>query len=262
MNIGIFITVRSGSTRLQAKALRPVNGLPIISYLIERIKYILRNSVSLYICTTTLPEDNIFDNIALTHGITAYHGNPDNILKRHLDCALQEGIDFIINVDGDDILCNTEYINKAIEILQSTPQITILKTAGLPFGTNCIGYSTQTLRETVKKHDFSVIDTGWSELIYDNNMHLVKILEADAVDQMPNLRLTLDYEEDFEVFRHILETLFTQDRYVPQAEILSYLKQHPEISKLNSHLSEQYWKRYYQMRQEEKSTWEVEDKQK
>ncbi|HEC29048.1 MAG TPA: hypothetical protein ENI65_05630, partial [Gammaproteobacteria bacterium] len=47
----IFITVRTQSTRLPAKALKPINGMPTIEYLIKRMKH-SRNADAIILCTT------------------------------------------------------------------------------------------------------------------------------------------------------------------------------------------------------------------
>ena len=59
----IFITVRTGSTRLPKKALLEINEKHTIVYLIDRIKKSSKKDL-IVLCTTELPEDDVLCEIA------------------------------------------------------------------------------------------------------------------------------------------------------------------------------------------------------
>ena len=44
----------------------------------------------------------------------------------------------------------------------------------------------------------------------------------------------MDYECDFDLFKHIIESLDMDKRIVCQDEIMDYIKNNPEIAKINS----------------------------
>lgn len=226
MNIGILFTVRISSSRLPRKALLEVRGIPMISYLIRRFQTLC--SERLIICTTTLQEDNYFDIIAAQHDINIFHGNADNILNRHLECAKQYDLDYIVNVDCDDIFSSPELVKKLTEKM---PYSDVVYTNGFPFGTNLFAYNVNILN-TLPIND-NQVDTGWGALIKDNTAFSHYIIEADEREQF-DIRLSLDYEEDFLLFRHIIETLDMDKRFVSQNEIISYIKKNPNIAKINS----------------------------
>ena len=62
MKTAIFITVRTGSTRLKNKALIEIQSIPTIVHLIRRMKKIDVDNIVL--CTTILEEDDILCEIA------------------------------------------------------------------------------------------------------------------------------------------------------------------------------------------------------
>ena len=73
MNKAIFITVRTGSTRLPKKALIELNGgLSTIEYLIRRVKH-SRNADGIILCTTTESTDNILVEIADRNNINHFN---------------------------------------------------------------------------------------------------------------------------------------------------------------------------------------------
>lgn len=244
--IVVFITVRLGSSRLPRKALLLIKNKPIISFLVERVKQQF-NKDSVFFCTTNNIEDNFFDSLANELGINACHGSSDNILKRHYSCSRILGSDYIINIDGDDILCNTDLIGRMIQIINSE-KVDIVYSEGYPFGTNLMAYNTSLLKSILNKYDEKTIDTGWGSLIKDENIFSVYKIKAD-VDEMIDARMTLDYDEDFIFFRTIIENLFHEStKYISQIEIITYLKNHPEVVLINKHLDDKYWDNFMKKR--------------
>lgn len=68
MNKAIFITVRNGSTRLPNKALKEIQGIPTIEYVIRRMKY-SKNAERIILCTTENKQDDSLVEIALQNKI-------------------------------------------------------------------------------------------------------------------------------------------------------------------------------------------------
>lgn len=243
MNIGILITVRTGSSRLPNKALKEVMGKPIISYLVSRMNKVNHEYAKIIICTTTLEEDAVLDDIAIKCGALCFHGDEDNIIRRHLQCANECNLDFIVNVDGDDILCDPEYVKLITQYASESNDFDVIKTIGLPFGTNSIGYKRIVLETILENIDQLTIDTGWGRLISDPSTFSIREIHGKDTESC-DCRLTLDYEEDFVLFKTILEKLFVDDRYISQRSIIEYIRSDPSIIKINQHVNEKYWENF------------------
>ena len=93
MKTAIFITVRTGSTRLPNKALIEIESIPTIVHLIRRMKKIKTDHIIL--CTTTLKEDDILCNIAVDEKIDFFRGSVKDKLMRWKDAAEEFKIDFL-----------------------------------------------------------------------------------------------------------------------------------------------------------------------
>lgn len=240
MRAGGLITVRLGSTRLPRKAMRKVNGREIITYLIRRTKYFCSGSLDLYICTTTEPENDEFDELADSLGVGIFHGDIHNILKRHLQCARANNLDFVLNVDGDDILCNPDYMKKIVELAERR-DCDVIKTEGLPFGTNSMGYYADVIEKTLDTVPQDILETGWGRVITDPSINRIRAIKAKENERLDAARMTLDYPEDFAFFTKVIEDLIKDRADVSQGEIIDYLKAHPEVVAINSGLKEEYW---------------------
>ena len=244
MDVGIYIIVRRGSTRLRDKALKKVNDLYIIEYLIERLVHKCSNKADIVICTTVLEEDKVFEFIAKKYNIMFFQGDVNNVLKRQLDCANYYHHDYIVNVDGDDIFCNPEYVAKIIDVIKCDNCFDIVLTDGLPFGTNSMVYKKSVLERVFNSYKIENSDTGWGEFLKDEKMFVIHKLKAVEDDILDDARLTLDYEEDYQLFKIVIENVFKDREYVPQKEIIEFLKNHPEIVQINNHLNDMFWENY------------------
>lgn len=250
MKPGILITVRTGSTRLPKKALMEVNKRPIISYLIERIKRETKGRYKIVICTTRLEEDMVLQGIAKEYGVDFFQGDPENIIKRHLECAESFGFDFVVNVDGDDILCSPEYISEIIELAKDTSEYEVIKTAHLPLGMNVMGYEKSVLEKILFSITNEKIDTGWGQLINDENKFKIYKFPGKG-SEILEARLTLDYEEDFGLFKSIIENFLVGKSDAKTSDIIEYLKLNSVLIEKNIHLNEVYWHNYYSKRVKE-----------
>ena len=81
-NFGVIIAARTGSRRLPAKALLPLNGIPMIAFIIRRL---LRAKLvkSFILATTTSKTDDALEAIAKSEGIEVYRGEAENVVKRY-----------------------------------------------------------------------------------------------------------------------------------------------------------------------------------
>ena len=98
----IFISVRTGSTRLPQKALKEICGKTTIEYLIDRVKK-SSHADKVVLCTTEKEEDDILCEIATKNNIEYFRGSSPDKLKRWLGATKQYNISFFVNADGDDI---------------------------------------------------------------------------------------------------------------------------------------------------------------
>jgi spore coat polysaccharide biosynthesis protein SpsF (cytidylyltransferase family) len=227
MNTAIFLTTRYGSKRYPGKHLTQINGIPETGILLERIK---RCKIPIIMVTPDTLEDKLFMKpVAERHGIGFFSGEVENIIKRHADCAEKYGVDWVINVDGDDTLTCPEVINAVYHAINRNEHKIPIKTEGLPLGLNILAYPA----EYLNKIDFSG-STGWGAQVTKNAYYAIKF------NYDYNYRATLDYSEDLSVITDILTNC---KRNITIGGICSYLKKNPEIAKLNLWRNEEYWKR-------------------
>ncbi len=233
MKSAIFITVRSDSSRLPNKALLPILGKPAILMVMLRAQ-LVKNADAIVVCTTERSIDDAIVSLAQECGVLYYRGSLDDKLDRWLGAAKKWEIDCFVTMDGDDLLCDPELMEMGIEQLQSSNADFIEAPPGLICGSFTYGIKTPALEKVccIKGTD----DTEMMWVYFkDTGLFNVSTLEvADAVFYESDIRLTLDYAEDLAFFNAIFTHFDCVDNDVSLRTIVPYLKDNPEIIKINA----------------------------
>jgi len=102
----------------------------------------------------------------------------------------------------------------------------IIKTDGLPYGVNSFGYTIDCLREVFKRKILPV-DTNWGRFFENPRFSILKILAHE--DHICDAKMSLDYQEDFEFFKEVIEKLYKKDKYMSLEAVINYIKNKPNI---------------------------------
>ena len=249
MKIGLLVTARMGSTRLHDKHLKPLNGRPALSYLLDRIGNtfqtpLLEGLAQVFIATGNAvanAELGIFSN----DHVQVFHGDDDNIPLRHLQLAKAHQLDGMVSIDGDDLFCSPEAMLTVYEgLMQGQP---LVKTTGYPFGMNAWGYSCAALQQAVSTQDHGLLETGWGRAFDAIEATVIELHCADA----NKVRATLDYPLDLDFFgavmAHIAEwqSLSTPDL---ASKIVAQ-----DLHLINFSLHDEYWQNFHAQMNQEKT---------
>lgn len=119
MNIVALVQARLGSSRLPMKSLLSLHGLPVIDWVISRIKRAQR----LTDVVAAIP-DTPLDAILAAHlgvsGVKYIRGPEDDVLKRFAIAAQAVNADYIVRVCADNPLIWWEAIDRLIEFYFET----------------------------------------------------------------------------------------------------------------------------------------------
>lgn len=238
MKTAAFITVRTKSTRLPKKALLKIKGRTTIEHLIDRVKSAKLPDM-VVLCTSTHPDDKILADVAEKNGIKAFRGSPEDKLDRYLQAAKKYGIGFIVNIDGDDILCGPKLIDRTIEHFKKTGADCIVW-KDVPLGGAPTGIKVEALEKVCQIKDEKDTEV-WGGYFLNTGLFKVEYLEPEG-PKHPEFRLTLDYPEDFEFFTAVFDKLYVPGKIISLEEVMSLLEKNPRIVDINKHAQEKYLK--------------------
>jgi spore coat polysaccharide biosynthesis protein SpsF (cytidylyltransferase family) len=249
MKIGLLVTARMGSTRLQDKHLKLLHGRPALSFLLERIQNTFKTPMLAGLAQVFIATGDAVANAELgvfsNDHVHVFHGDDDNIPLRHLQLAKAHQLDAMVSIDGDDLFCSPEAMHTVYEgLIQGQP---LLKTTGYPFGMNAWGYSFAALQQAVSTQDHGLLETGWGRAF---DAISAKVIELHC-DYAEKVRATLDYPLDLDFFSRVIaqipdwQTLSTPD-FV--SKIVAQ-----DLHLLNSSLHDVYWQNFHAQMNQEKT---------
>ena len=156
--------------------------------------------------------------------------------------AIEENqVDLIVNVDGDDILIDPEQVDQVAQALLITGA-DLVKCEGLPFGAAPLGVTAEALVRVCDAKNDDDTSTGWSRFFTDSGEFRIETVEiADPALRHPEIRMTLDYQEDYEFFKAVFHELYRPDQPVRLREAIRIILSRPDILGLNAGLDEKYW---------------------
>lgn len=236
MNYDVFIPIRLSNTRLPKKALKEINGIPIVKYLIDRIKK-SRKIRNVVVCTTKNEKDNELVEFLEKNNYLFYRGSENDILERYLDAAKNFNTDFIISVDGDDIYSDPDYINKIILAYEKT-NADYIDMIDFPFGIASVGIKKEALTRVCELKKTDNTETGYRLFFHDEKIFKIhKMKLKDNIKFPKKLRLTLDYQEDLELAKKIISKL-GNDFHLE--DIIELFEKNPNLLKITDNLEERY----------------------
>ena len=244
MKSGILIIARVGSTRLSRKHLIKAAGKPFIQWLAERYLWefeneVAKNEVKIIIATASDQENEIFESLFTGSAVSVFYGSSDNIPLRQLECAKSFGLDNILSIDGDDVLCSVSASRTVYSKLCGGTKA--IKTAGLPLGMNLMGYSLKFLEESLTDGLRSgTLETGWGRIFKDDSFETINLGKYNLDER---LRFTLDYEDDAIFFQKIIEGLNKQVLAIKDENLIQYVIEN-KLYEINAGLNDSYWNNF------------------
>ena len=240
-NFAIIIEARTNSSRLPYKVIKKINGVSILENLINRIRH--QNQIKkIIVATTRLKRDDEIENICKKKNIICFRGHKNDLIKRVSDAAIQNNVTDIIQLTSDNPLVDTQillnlykvYLKGKYDFVSNSIERTF------PIGTDIRIFSLKKLIKYSKK----VYGKKREHTCYYflKNKHNIKRFNLDAQKKhnRPDLRITLDYPEDFKLIKKIFIFFNKKYKYFDLSKIISFVDKNPKYKKLNSKYAKHY----------------------
>jgi spore coat polysaccharide biosynthesis protein SpsF len=237
--VGI-IQARTGSTRLPGKVLLPILGRPVLSWMLERVAA-ARELDELVVATTSLAEDEPIRALAADLGVLCLSGHPTDLLDRHLKVARARSADALVKIPSDCPLIDPRAIDLVVgHFRRHHPRLAFVSNLHPPTWPD--GNDVEVLRVDVLEEAWCLATRTFQRehttpFIWDQpeRFALDNVLWPTGRDLSATHRLTLDYQEDFQLIAEIFAALYRPTRPAfSMEEIVAYLEAHPEVRALNA----------------------------
>lgn len=225
-----IVTVRNSSSRLPNKAIMKItNDLRSIDIILERAK---KTKFPVFLATSISKEDDIFVKIAKEHHVSIFRGSLLNKIHRWYHCFTENSISNALLIDGDDLSCNFEIGQRAINEIKSKKVDLITHPSNIVTGFFTYAITKEGISKMYQiANDFELNTDVITRFIEKANLskEYVSLLEHEINE---NIRLTLDYVEDLEFFRKLYEEINILSN---GKTITNHIIKNPNLLKINFH---------------------------
>lgn len=230
----MLVTARTKSSRLSGKCLLPFGSTNVIRHVMTRAAQV---GVPIILCTTDHANDDFLAEQVASLGYRVFRGDSDNKLVRWADAAEWSNASTVHALDADDPFFDPSEVRDSLLLLEHE-QLGMLRTSPRSdHGMASVGTSfSRTFLTDLAERSRGLAHNDLDVVPWDR---LVRC--TDAVDAMPNrdlgvlvrdVRLTLDYQDDYEMLRVIANALAPT---ATRLQVERFLSKHPELAMVNAH---------------------------
>ena len=233
--IGITIEARMSSSRLPGKTMKPLLGKPMLARMIERLKMVKLADV-IIVATTNLTVDAPIVDLAKEMGIGYYQGSSEDVLDRVLQAAKKYKIDIIVETCGDCPVIDPGIIEMEIQtFLENDVDYVgchLVKT--FPLGLDAKLFTTKTLEEVADITNDPPDRENVSLYIYEHpEKYKLLNIEAKGRQRRTDLRLVVDYQEDFDLIESIYKELYDNKPHFNYDDMLDLFERRQDLTEIN-----------------------------
>ena len=200
--VAILLQARTDSTRLPRKALAPIAGRTVLGWCLDRLCAAAADTVVL--ATTDRAVDDALVREAEERGVLTFRGPTDDVLRRMRLAADQAGADIVVRATADNPAVDVEAPGRLVHWLTSRGAEYVAE-RGLPYGAAVEAMTIGALR---RADEIATMPSDREHVtpMMRRDAERFESLEVEAPRALrrPDLRLTVDTEEDLLRMRRVL----------------------------------------------------------
>jgi len=236
MNTVAIIQARISSTRLPGKVLKKIEGKTILEHVINRVRA-AKKLDEVIVATTVKKKDLEIVKLCANLGVSVFCGSEDDVLDRYYQTARLFKAEHIVRITSDCPLIDPMVIDKVIELYfkKNADYATNGMPETFPDGLDTEVFSFKTLKRAWENAKLSSEREHVTPYIR-NNPNIFKIVNLKCNVDLKDKRWTIDEPEDFSFVKIIYKNLYPKDSLFGMETILNYLRENPEIEKINKEI--------------------------
>lgn len=217
MKVGVIIQARLGSTRLTEKLKREFYKGKSLGEIVFGNIAVLKDHYPVIVATTTNKNDDYIEGIAKQLSLNVFRGSESNVLSRFIDCAEENEIDTIVRICSDNPLIQIDLIHQIIDshIVKNTDYTSFFLPDNRPVIKSHYGFfaevvSLEALKRVQRNTDDPLYQEHVTNYVYSNpeQFKINKIPTPSIIDNNPEVRLTIDTIEDFNLASELYTKLY------------------------------------------------------
>ena len=208
----IIIQARMGSSRLPGKTMMNINGKPLISYLIDTIRYV-RGDLKIVIATSENIENNVIRRFADENFVNCISGSEVNVASRFVKVIEQfPTFKYFVRFCGDSPLFDADLISLGLNYIIQNQGYDILSSKfqdSYPIGSNLEIFRSSVFLDGFKRFNTEEHIEHVTQYFYQNieqfTCKIVPIIDLKCKDL--KYKLSVDTFEDYRKVNFLIERM-------------------------------------------------------
>ncbi len=237
MRTGIIIQARMASKRLPGKVMLPLVGKPVIQHIVERLQNV--PDALVIVATSIEPTDDCLSEFCNQQRYCVVRGDEANVLHRFLLAIDKFNLETVVRITGDSPLIDSGVVATMLSQFKKSnvDYFSNLNPRTLPRGYGCEIFKAPLVKAAfMERKTDDVGEYGVIPYLQRNTPRL-KTANFQIDQDHSSYRLTLDMPEDYAVISKVYDALYAKNPNFSYPEVIAYLTAHPEVKKLNDHIS-------------------------
>jgi len=239
MKIGAVIQARTSSTRLPRKILKDLpygSGITVLQQVINRLKK-SRKLDDIIVATTIDKADEEIVRLSKKEKVKWFQGSMNDVLERYYLAAKENNLDIVVRITSDCPCIDFEVVDFLIrEHLRIRADYTanaLVRT--YPHGLDVEVLNFVSLEKAHKEAKDDFIREHVCPYIYRVKPEAFKIhsVKAPCGLTAPEIRVTLDTEEDYALLCAVFDYLYLEKKYFNICDIVKIFKEKPWLRLIN-----------------------------
>lgn len=207
-----------GSSRLPGKVLKPIAGKALLEHVLGRLSQ-LTYPVRVVVATSDLPQDDVIAQHCMAKGVKVFRGSEADVLDRYYQCALENHFDHVVRLTADNPFTDIEELQRLIEQHLNQHNDYTHSFGSMPLGVGAEIFSFAALERSAREGHAPNHREHANEYIQERpDVFRIGMLEIPAAKRYPELRLTVDTDDDYRRVCAIAEQ--APDRWVGTVEAI------------------------------------------
>jgi len=239
MKIGAIIQARVSSTRLPRKVLLNLpfeSEITVLQQVVRRV-FKSNNIRDLVVATTTDSDDDIIVEYAEKENAKWFRGSKEDVLSRYYLAAKENNLDVIVRITSDCPCIDWEIIDLVIDhhISEKSDYTSNTLKRTFPHGLDVEVLSFESLEKAYINAKENFEREHVCPYIYTTHKDQFKIFSVEANQNLsgPDIRITLDTEEDYALLCAVYDYLFFENEYFKAIDIIRLFKQKSWLKLIN-----------------------------
>lgn len=239
------IQARMSSTRFPGKVLKQALGRSLLSIEYDRIS---RSALvtDIVILTSTSTCDDVIVEFCVSNNIPYFRGSEEDLLDRHYKCALSAKADLVLKLPSDSPLMDPGLVDIAIRQLieNNFDYVSNYHPPTFPDGMDVEVFTFDSLQRAWFDADKLFQREHTTPYIWDSpDVFSIGNFLNPYGDLFMSHRWTVDYPEDLELIRSLLEAV--SDHLAPFSTLLETYNTNPHLHQINSKYNGVNWYRHH-----------------